>query len=250
QGPLMPLRALLMTVIRVMTRSQPAPRLSPLGRGRNLAPARLRVRGLVTRIQPLTRFARCAYKPPSPQRGEGQKATGSMSLLSRSCVIVLMAALPTAAAEPPKFTSEQVAFYEKDVRPLLKQHCLKCHGAEAKIKGDLNLTTRGAILAGGENGPVYDPKNPAASRLLKGLDYSDPEFRMPPKGKLADKDIATLTKWVKEGLPFPMDKLGAATTSASKKPRGGVVTEEARRYWAYQPVKRPAITTDRNPIDA
>jgi len=161
-----------------------------------------------------------------------------------------MAALPTAAAEPPKFTSEQVAFYEKDVLPLLKQHCLKCHGAEAKIKGDLNLTTRGAILAGGENGPVYDPKNPAASRLLKGLDYSDPEFRMPPKGKLADKDIATLTKWVKEGLPFPMDKLGAAATPAPKEQRGGVVTEKARRYWAYQPVKRPAITTDRNPIDA
>ena len=56
-----------------MTSSQPAQRLSPLGRGRNLAPARLRVRGLVSRIQPLTRLARCARQPPSPQRGEGQK---------------------------------------------------------------------------------------------------------------------------------------------------------------------------------
>src|SRR6185312_3609154 len=49
------------------------PRLSPLGRGRNLAPARLRVRGPVAPIRPLTRFARCARKPPSPQRGEGLK---------------------------------------------------------------------------------------------------------------------------------------------------------------------------------
>src|SRR6185312_8681196 len=102
------------------------------------------------------------------------------------------------AAEPPKFTPEQVAFYDKEVRPVLEQHCLKCHGAEPKIKGDLNLTTRGSILAGGENGPVYDDKNPLESRLLKGLDYSYPDFRMPPKGKLSDKEIAILTKWVKE----------------------------------------------------
>src|SRR6185437_5720043 len=170
----------------------------------------------------------------------------------RALLVVLIAAVPAAAAEPPKFTSEQAAFYEKDVLPLLKQHCLKCHGAEAKIKGDLNLSTRGAILAGGENGPVYDPKNPTASRLLKGIDYSDPDFRMPPKGKLSDKDIATLTKWVKEGLPFPADKLAAANAPAPKKPRGGVVTEEAKRYWAYQPVKRPAVPRlpTPNPIDS
>ncbi|HEY3787839.1 MAG TPA: PSD1 and planctomycete cytochrome C domain-containing protein, partial [Urbifossiella sp.] len=151
------------------------------------------------------------------------------------------------AAEPPKFTPDQVAFYEKEVRPVLEQHCLKCHGAEAKIKGDLNLTTRGAILAGGENGAVYDPKNPAASRLIKGIDYADPDFRMPPKGKMTDKEIAILTKWVKDGLPFPADKLGAATAQAHPKPKGGVVTEEAKKYWVYQPIKRPAVPTIQNP---
>jgi len=162
---------------------------------------------------------------------------------------LLLAAEPPADA--PKFTAEQVQFYEKDVKPLLETHCLKCHGAEAKVKGELNLTTRGAVLAGGEGGAVYDPKNPTTSRLLKGLDYSDPDFRMPPKGKLSDKDIATLTKWVKDGLPFPADKLGAVA-QAHPKPKGGVVTEEAKRYWAYQPVKRPAVPAIRtaSPIDA
>ena len=52
------------------------------------------------------------------------------------------------AAEPPSFTKEQVEFYEKDVKAVLEQHCLKCHGAEPKIKGELNLTTRGSVLAG------------------------------------------------------------------------------------------------------
>jgi mono/diheme cytochrome c family protein len=177
-----------------------------------------------------------------------------MTVRLASIPFALVALVIAHGAEPkdaPKFTPEQVRFYEKDVKPLLEQHCLKCHGAEAKVKGGLNLTTHAAILAGGESGAVYDPRKPENSRLLKGLDYSDPDFRMPPKGKLSDKDIATLTKWVKEGMPFPADKLGAGTPPAPKH-KGGVVTEEAKKYWAYQPVKRPPVpaTGSGNPIDA
>jgi hypothetical protein len=103
----------------------------------------------------------------------------------RAVVLGFVFAALFAFAEPPKdsapkFAPEQVSFYEKEVKPLLEMHCLKCHGAEPKVKGDLNLTTRGAVLAGGENGAVYDEKKPLDSRLLKGLDYSDPDFRMPP----------------------------------------------------------------------
>ena len=55
-----------------------------------------------------------------------------------------------SAQEKPKFTPEQVAFFEKDVLPVLKQHCFKCHGDEPKLKGGLNLTNRQAILDGGD----------------------------------------------------------------------------------------------------
>jgi mono/diheme cytochrome c family protein len=57
-------------------------------------------------------------------------------------------------AEPaPKFTAEQVRFYEKEVLPVLQQHCLKCHGADPdKIKGELNLATRAGVLTGGDSG--------------------------------------------------------------------------------------------------
>ena len=168
----------------------------------------------------------------------------------RLATFAFVFAVFAAAAEPPKdaptFTKEQVEFYEKDVKAVLDQHCLKCHGAEPKVKGELNLTTRGAVLAGGESGAVYDPKKPENSRLLKGLDYSDPDFRMPPKGKMSDKEIAVLTKWVKDGLAFPADKLDAVA-QAHPKPKGGVVTEDAKRYWAYQPVKRPSVPVIQNP---
>src|SRR5580692_1949726 len=103
-----------------------------------------------------------------------------------------------AATEKPTFTAQQIAAFEKEVLPILQKNCLKCHGAEEKVKGELNLTTRKAILDGGASGAVIDLKNPDESLFLKAIHYKDENHRMPPKGKLADKDIAVLEKWVKE----------------------------------------------------
>jgi Protein of unknown function (DUF1553)/Protein of unknown function (DUF1549)/Planctomycete cytochrome C len=152
----------------------------------------------------------------------------------------------------PSFTPQQVAFFEKEVLPLLTKNCLKCHGAEEKVKGELHLTNRKAILDGGITGPAVDLKNPAESLLLRAIHYQDDDHRMPPKGKMSAKEIAVLEKWVKEGLPVTSDRMGAAVAK-----KGGVITEEAKRYWAYQPVQRPPVpqirkpeAEIRNPIDA
>ena len=178
--------------------------------------------------------------------------------LSRRCAVaalaagLLVAAVRSLAADPPaepKFTPEQVAFYEKDVLPVLKEHCLKCHGAEEKIKGGLNLTSRKAIIDGGDTGPAFDPKDPGQSLLLTAVHYKDDAYKMPPKGKLPEKELAVLTKWVSDGLPFAPGK--ATADVAKHPPKGGVVTEEAKRYWAYQPVRRhavPALTTHHSPL--
>jgi mono/diheme cytochrome c family protein len=150
-------------------------------------------------------------------------------------------------AEPaPAFTAAQVAFYEKDVLPVLTRHCLKCHGDDPdKVKGGLTLATRKGVLEGGESGAAVDLAKPADSLLLKSISYKDDNHKMPPKGKLPDKEIAALEKWVRDGLPVPAERLGAA--AATPAPRGGVVTAEAKKYWAYQPVKRPAVPEVRNP---
>ena len=174
--------------------------------------------------------------------------------------LVAVAGFRGTAADPPKadaapaFTAEQVAFYEKEVKPVLARHCLKCHGADEKIKGGLDLSTRADTLTGGDTGPAFDPKDPAASLLLKAVEYHDEAMRMPPKGKLPDKELAALRKWVKDGLAYPADKLTAAATQAPPAQKGGVVTEEAKRYWAYQPVRRPGVPATKepaaHPIDA
>jgi mono/diheme cytochrome c family protein len=155
---------------------------------------------------------------------------------------LIVASHRTAANDAPKFTPEQVGHYEKEVLPILQAHCLKCHGAEAKVKGGLNLTTRAAALEGGDTGPALDAKNPAASLFLKAIDFKTEGMQMPPKGKLPAKELAVLTKWVTDGMPFPADKLGG--TDIAKKE--GVVTEEAKKYWAYQPVKRPTVPVSRD----
>lgn len=172
-------------------------------------------------------------------------------------LVMALVAAPSAAADPPAFTKEQVAFFEKEVEPILKKNCLKCHGAEEKIKGGLRLTSRAEILKGGDTGPAVDLAKPAESLLVQAIEYKKDGYEMPPGGKqLPEADRAVLAKWVREGLPWTP---GAAAAPPAPHTTGGIVTPEARQYWAYQPVKRPEIPRlantgqsgwQKNPIDA
>ena len=163
-----------------------------------------------------------------------------------------------AVAEKPdgkRFTAAEVAFFEKDVLPILKANCLKCHGGPgqggAKVRGGLRLTSRDSVLKGGDTGPAVVLAKPDQSLLLKAIAYKD-TLEMPPAGKLAQKDIDTLTRWVRAGLPWTP---GTVTTRAHQE-KGGRITVESRNYWAYRPVQRPAVPAVknaawvRNPIDA
>ncbi len=170
-----------------------------------------------------------------------------------TCALVLTSTDWLVAEIPDKkFTSEQVAFYEKDVKPLLQKHCFKCHGAGEKIKGGLSLATRFAAIMGGDTGPVVNLKEHDKSLILLALANKRPDGGdvMPPSGKLPDADIAILTKWVQSGLPYSDSDLGATEVKGSEK---SILTEEARRYWAYQSVKRPPFPKSddaKNPIDS
>src|SRR5205823_3821565 len=123
---------------------------------------------------------------------------------------------------------------EKDVRPLLQAHCLNCHGGEAKIKGGLRLTSRADVLKGGDSGPAVNLDKPGESLLLKAVNQVDDDLKMPPKGKLPPAQIEVLTKWVKGGLPFAAAK---AVVRHGPPP----VDAEARNFWAFRPVTRPAV---------
>jgi hypothetical protein len=158
---------------------------------------------------------------------------------------------PAFAAEP-KFTPEQLQFFEREVQPILSARCWKCHGADEKVKANLRLISRQGVLKGGDLGSAIDLKKWEDSRLIQAINWKN-DLEMPPTGKLPEKEIEVLTRWVKEGAPMP-----AQITVAKETPkhRGGVVTEEAKKYWAYQPIKRSQTPTVanrdwvKNPIDA
>src|SRR3954471_16173304 len=96
-------------------------------------------------------------------------------------VLLTLCAGRGAAAEPDAMS---VAFFEKQVRPLLVEQCHGCHSAKAnKTRGGLALDSREAILAGGESGPAVVPGKPEQSLLLAAVRGTKAELQMPPKDK-------------------------------------------------------------------
>ena len=137
----------------------------------------------------------------------------------------LLFAVSASAAEPA--TPAQLEFFEKEVRPVLADHCYKCHG-EKKQKSGLRLDSREFVLKGGEVGPVVVPGKPEVSRLIQSINHvkAADVYAMPGEDeKLPPKAIAALTEWVRQGLPWPEEA----------KPNA----HDPRKHWAFQPVVSP-----------
>ncbi|QDU23186.1 DUF1553 domain-containing protein [Urbifossiella limnaea] len=127
-------------------------------------------------------------------------------------------------------TAEQLAFFEKKVRPALVEHCYKCHSETAeKLRGGLALDTRAGTRAGGDTGPAVVPGSPERSLLVRAIRSTDQATAMPPKGKLPESVIADLEAWVKMGAPDPRD--------GQKVARQEIDVVKGRQFWSFQPPK-------------
>ncbi|MGV3533334.1 MAG: PSD1 and planctomycete cytochrome C domain-containing protein, partial [Chthoniobacteraceae bacterium] len=135
---------------------------------------------------------------------------------------------PALTAAPP----EQIEFFEKQVRPVLAEHCYSCHGPE-KQKAELRLDSREALLKGSDIGPVVVPGKPEEGSFIKSIRHEG-DSKMPEKeDKLPDEKIAALTEWVRMGLPWP----------ENDGPKLSSQEEAAQNHWAFQKVKKPAVPT-------
>jgi cytochrome c553 len=138
----------------------------------------------------------------------------------------------SARADEP--TSEQVEFFEKRIRPLLVEHCTECHG-EGRAKGGLRLTSLDALRRGGDSGSAIVAGKPEESLLIEAVSHRG-DIKMPPKQRLADDQIADLTKWIEIGAPWPDDKPDAKPETA---PFDN--SAEQRAFWSFQPVHEPIV---------
>ncbi|MFO0801880.1 MAG: c-type cytochrome domain-containing protein [Gemmataceae bacterium] len=152
-----------------------------------------------------------------------------MLRLAGSIAIAFALVRPVAAADPPGFNAH--------VRPILKAYCMECHGEGEKPKGGLDLRLRRLLAAGGDNGPAFVEGKPEKSLLLERVISGD----MPPgKKKLSAAEIAVLKEWIAGGAKVE-------TAEPATLAKGFAITDEDRKWWAFQPVTRPAVPTIPNP---
>ncbi|MEZ6127702.1 MAG: DUF1549 domain-containing protein [Planctomycetaceae bacterium] len=87
--------------------------------------------------------------------------------------------------------------FSHDVVPILRQHCVACHGAQ-EAKGGFSLNSRDSFL----ESEAAVSGDAAASHFLKLVNSADPETQMPPRDRprVSKKQTETLTRWVNEGM--------------------------------------------------
>ncbi len=149
-----------------------------------------------------------------------------------SSIALALSAIGGVAAAAP--TDDQgIAFFEKQVRPLLVERCYECHSAEKKTKGGLALDTREATLKGGDSGPALVAGNVEKSKLIEAIRYQNHDLQMPPKRQLAPNELKVLEDWIKMGAPDPRTE----AVVAAKGPRV-INIGEGRKFWSFRPLSR------------
>jgi hypothetical protein len=132
--------------------------------------------------------------------------------------------------------SEAVDF-DKEIRPLLQEHCVECHGAE-KQKGGYRLDAKSIALTGGDNhAPNIIPGKASHSPLVKFISGEDEDMKMPPKGEpLSQEQIARIKTWIDAGAVWP--------ESASAK------LDDPLDWWSLKAMQKPEPpASEGNPID-
>jgi hypothetical protein len=137
--------------------------------------------------------------------------------------VVAVSGVILAVAAGRVGVADTVAF-NRDIRPILSDHCFACHGPDAGHRqAELRLDDRDAAVAAG----AIVPGRPADSALVARIDAAGPDTVMPPPEAhkpLTPRQRALLTRWIEEGAVY-------------------------QRHWAYEPPVRPAVPADVGAID-
>ncbi|MFM8726205.1 MAG: DUF1549 domain-containing protein, partial [Planctomycetaceae bacterium] len=116
-------------------------------------------------------------------------------------------ALPCPGAAGAAGAADETVDFNRDVRPILANHCWSCHGRDqASRKAGLRLDTRDAALTAGESGqPAIVPGQHSASQLVSRILATDAGEIMPPpefQKPLSEQQKSTLQKWILQGAQY------------------------------------------------
>lgn len=122
--------------------------------------------------------------------------------------------------------------YNFEIKPILAEHCLKCHGQdEKKRKAKLRLDDRESAIAT----KSIIPGKPEESEMIKHLLSHDPEEVMPPPKEnrpVSEAQVALLKRWIEQGADY-------------------------QKHWSFMPLEKTPVPSPvknsgwiNNPIDA
>ncbi len=122
--------------------------------------------------------------------------------------------------------------YNRDVRPILSEHCFACHGFDAHSReADLRLDEKESAFSDRGGMAAIVPRDLERSEVWKRIISSDPDEIMPPPSThqvLSADDKETLRKWIEAGAPY-------------------------QNHWSFEPPVKaplPANYSNLHPIDA
>jgi hypothetical protein len=145
-----------------------------------------------------------------------------LTILS-SCLSLTVAWAITAQAT----AAEDVVDFNRDVRPILSEHCYQCHGPDAgKRKADLRLDTKAGLFRAARGVQNMVAGKPEESEVYTRISSDDDEVRMPPPkaGKpLPAGDVALIKRWIEQGARW-------------------------KGHWAYLPLESPALPQGRGDL--
>ncbi|MGE0608384.1 MAG: PSD1 and planctomycete cytochrome C domain-containing protein [Pirellulales bacterium] len=127
--------------------------------------------------------------------------------LDLTCYIVIGGGLFSGAIALAAETAPQPVNYNRDIRPILSNHCFKCHGPDAaERKSGLQLDVReAAVLPADSGSAAIVPGKPDVSGLVERVFSSDAGNVMPPPDtnkKLTAAEKELLKRWIEEGAPY------------------------------------------------
>ena len=99
--------------------------------------------------------------------------------------------------------SDDEVHFSRDIRPILNQNCMQCHGG-VRQKNRVSFLFREEALGRGKSGKrTIVPGKPDESELIARVTSSDPDSRMPYHAPpLSSQQIDTLRRWIKQGAKW------------------------------------------------
>ena len=162
---------------------------------------------------------------PPLHRGQPRRLPRPLAALA---MLTAGAVAPAAGADAPARPID----FNREIRPILSNHCFQCHGPDARKRKGVNAPLRldnedGAFADLGGYAAIARGK-PEDSELIQRVISADPTEVMPPPahGKtLSPREIELLTEWVRRGAPYA-------------------------KHWAYVKPTRPPLPEVRDPSRA